>query len=233
MGSRPINLLYSLLRPPSPKYVTLEQLKAMWGTSPVPTAPAPGLPSWASASRDLVPTTCLPPVLPSSSSFASVTPSPQVGGLCVPATCGPWVVWLCVCFALWVWRPSCGLAPGVLSAWGLQLAAWRLAWHMSAVWELCRFSLPLARSWQLVSLYFLFMLSFLPPCLPFFPYLPVSLIMTFLYPSFNLPLSLPFSSSFLPCTFPSFLDLSSPSFPSCPRPPLHAPSRWRSCCSLL
>ncbi|KAB1254977.1 Pleckstrin homology-like domain family B member 1 [Camelus dromedarius] len=70
---------------PDSEYVTLEQLKAMWGTSPVPTAPAPGLPSWASASRDLVPTTCLPPVLPSSSSFASVTPSPQMEKLLLPA----------------------------------------------------------------------------------------------------------------------------------------------------
>uniref|UniRef100_A0A8C0PLV0 Pleckstrin homology-like domain family B member 1 n=1 Tax=Canis lupus familiaris TaxID=9615 RepID=A0A8C0PLV0_CANLF len=66
------------LCPKAQEYVTLEQLKVMWGTSPVPTAPAPGLPFWASASRDLVPTTCLPPVLPSSSSSASLTPSPKV-----------------------------------------------------------------------------------------------------------------------------------------------------------
>ncbi|XP_069411470.1 pleckstrin homology-like domain family B member 1 isoform X4 [Ovis canadensis] len=67
------------------EYVTLEQLKAMWGTSPVPTAPALGLPPWAPASQDLVPTTCLPPALPSSSSFASVTPSPQMEKLLLPA----------------------------------------------------------------------------------------------------------------------------------------------------
>lgn len=79
---------------PSPKYLTLEQLKAMWGASPTPTAPAPGLPAWASASQDLVPTTCLPPVLPSSSSFASVTASPKVGGLCVPGTRGAPCVWV-------------------------------------------------------------------------------------------------------------------------------------------
>ncbi|KFO31071.1 Pleckstrin homology-like domain family B member 1 [Fukomys damarensis] len=58
------------------EYVTLEQLKVMWGTSPMPPAPTPGWPPWASASRDLVPTTCLPPV-PPSSSFASITPSPK------------------------------------------------------------------------------------------------------------------------------------------------------------
>ncbi|XP_070240218.1 pleckstrin homology-like domain family B member 1 isoform X1 [Bos mutus] len=67
------------------EYVTLEQLKVMWGTSPVPTDPAPGLPPWAPASQDLVPTTCLPPALPSSSSFASVTPSPQMEKLLLPA----------------------------------------------------------------------------------------------------------------------------------------------------
>ncbi|KAM7235583.1 hypothetical protein CapIbe_012769 [Capra ibex] len=67
------------------EYVTLEQLKAMWGTSPVPMAPALGLPPWAPASQDLVPTTCLPPALPSSSSFASVTPSPQMEKLLLPA----------------------------------------------------------------------------------------------------------------------------------------------------
>ncbi|XP_019063741.1 pleckstrin homology-like domain family B member 1 isoform X3 [Fukomys damarensis] len=61
---------------PDSEYVTLEQLKVMWGTSPMPPAPTPGWPPWASASRDLVPTTCLPPV-PPSSSFASITPSPK------------------------------------------------------------------------------------------------------------------------------------------------------------
>ncbi|XP_043435445.1 pleckstrin homology-like domain family B member 1 isoform X3 [Prionailurus bengalensis] len=73
------------LCPKAQEYVTLEQLKAMWGTSPVPAAPVPGLPLWAPASRDLVPTTCLPPVLPSSSSFASVTPSPKMEELLLPA----------------------------------------------------------------------------------------------------------------------------------------------------
>ncbi|XP_044242532.2 pleckstrin homology-like domain family B member 1 isoform X3 [Ursus arctos] len=73
------------LCPKAQEYVTLEQLKAMWGTSPMPTAPAPGLPFWASASRDLVPTTCLPPALPSSSSFASLTPSPKMEELLLPA----------------------------------------------------------------------------------------------------------------------------------------------------
>ncbi|XP_060035922.1 pleckstrin homology-like domain family B member 1 isoform X6 [Erinaceus europaeus] len=72
--------------PPTLKeYVTLEQLKAMWGSSPAPAAPAPGLPVWASTSRDLVPTTRLPTVLPSSSSFASVTPSPKMEKLLLPA----------------------------------------------------------------------------------------------------------------------------------------------------
>lgn len=70
---------------PSPKYVTLEQLKATWGTSPVPAAPAPGLPPWAPASQDLVPTTCLLPALPSSSSFASIPPSAQMEKLLLPA----------------------------------------------------------------------------------------------------------------------------------------------------
>ncbi|XP_053059981.1 pleckstrin homology-like domain family B member 1 isoform X3 [Acinonyx jubatus] len=73
------------LCPKAQEYVTLEQLKAMWGTSPMPAAPVPGLPLWAPASRDLVPTTCLPPVLPSSSSFASITPSPKMEELLLPA----------------------------------------------------------------------------------------------------------------------------------------------------
>ncbi|XP_022414785.1 pleckstrin homology-like domain family B member 1 isoform X2 [Delphinapterus leucas] len=67
------------------EYLTLEQLKAMWGTSPVPAAPAPGLPPWAPASQDLVPTTCLLPALPSSSSFASIPPSAQMEKLLLPA----------------------------------------------------------------------------------------------------------------------------------------------------
>ncbi|XP_073922706.1 pleckstrin homology-like domain family B member 1 isoform X3 [Castor canadensis] len=73
----------TLLCPKAQEYVTLEQLKVMWGTSPMPPAPAPGLPPWASASRDLVPTTCLPPVLPSSS-LASITPSPKMEKLLLP-----------------------------------------------------------------------------------------------------------------------------------------------------
>ncbi|XP_046541431.1 pleckstrin homology-like domain family B member 1 isoform X7 [Equus quagga] len=80
-GGRPFPKTSSTLK----EYVTLEQLKAMWGTLPMPTAPAPGLPLWASASWDLVPTTCLPPVLPSSSSFASITPSPKMEKLLLPA----------------------------------------------------------------------------------------------------------------------------------------------------
>ncbi|XP_042088638.1 pleckstrin homology-like domain family B member 1 isoform X5 [Ovis aries] len=79
-GGRP----FPKTTPTLKEYVTLEQLKAMWGTSPVPTAPALGLPPWAPASQDLVPTTCLPPALPSSSSFASVTPSPQMEKLLLP-----------------------------------------------------------------------------------------------------------------------------------------------------
>ncbi|XP_032450883.1 pleckstrin homology-like domain family B member 1 isoform X7 [Lynx canadensis] len=80
-GGRPFPKTTSTLK----EYVTLEQLKAMWGTSPMPAAPVPGLPLWAPASRDLVPTTCLPPVLPSSSSFASITPSPKMEELLLPA----------------------------------------------------------------------------------------------------------------------------------------------------
>ncbi|XP_073922716.1 pleckstrin homology-like domain family B member 1 isoform X12 [Castor canadensis] len=78
-GGRPFPKTTSTLK----EYVTLEQLKVMWGTSPMPPAPAPGLPPWASASRDLVPTTCLPPVLPSSS-LASITPSPKMEKLLLP-----------------------------------------------------------------------------------------------------------------------------------------------------
>ena len=48
------------------------------------------------------------------------------------------------------------------------------------------------------------------------PFLSVSLVMAFLYPSSKLPVSLPFSSFFLPFPRPSLLDLSSPSFPSRP-----------------
>ncbi|XP_054950912.2 pleckstrin homology-like domain family B member 1 isoform X6 [Pan paniscus] len=74
----------TLLCPKAQEYVMLEQLKVMRGTSPMPPAPVPGLSPWASASRDLVPTTCLPPMLPSSS-FASITPSPKMEKLLLPA----------------------------------------------------------------------------------------------------------------------------------------------------
>ncbi|XP_058519791.1 pleckstrin homology-like domain family B member 1 isoform X3 [Ochotona princeps] len=74
----------TLLCPKAQEYVTLEQLKAAWGTSPGPPAPAPGLPSWASASRDLVPTSSLALVLPSSSS-ASIMPSPKMEKPLLPA----------------------------------------------------------------------------------------------------------------------------------------------------
>ncbi|XP_075822252.1 pleckstrin homology-like domain family B member 1 isoform X4 [Microtus pennsylvanicus] len=79
-GGRPFPKTTSTLK----EYVTLEQLKVMWGTSPMPPAPSPGLPSWASASRDLVPITRLPPMLPSSS-FASITPSSKMEKLLLPA----------------------------------------------------------------------------------------------------------------------------------------------------
>uniref|UniRef100_A0A8C9QH16 Pleckstrin homology-like domain family B member 1 n=1 Tax=Spermophilus dauricus TaxID=99837 RepID=A0A8C9QH16_SPEDA len=78
-GGRPFPKTTSTLK----EYVTLEQLKVLWGTSPTPPAPVPGLPPWASASRDLVPATCLPPALPSS--FASITPSPKMEKLLLPA----------------------------------------------------------------------------------------------------------------------------------------------------
>ena len=207
LGCSSINLLYSLLRPGlSPKYVTLEQLKAMWGTSPMPAAPVPGLPLWAPASRDLVPTTCLPPVLPSSSSFASITPSPKVGGLCVPATPSPLLAWLCVyvcvcpcarvrvcvCSAPASWLLSSRLAPwersvpadaGCLASWWAQ--------HVSLVWELCPdcSSLPLARSQQLFSHCFSppSLYAVLSPLLPsLLPHLRVSLLglpLLFLQPS--------------------------------------------------
>lgn len=107
------------------KYVTLEQLKVMWGTSPTPPAPSPGLLSWASASRDLVPITRLPPMLPSSS-FASITPSSKVGGLCVLAT--PFHGWRdCVCVAPAHWplcfKPAEGirLCPMPAGAGGLAV----------------------------------------------------------------------------------------------------------------
>nr|XP_055129350.1 pleckstrin homology-like domain family B member 1 isoform X10 [Symphalangus syndactylus] len=74
----------TLLCPKAQEYVMLEQLKVMRGTLPMPPGPVPGLSPWASASRDLVPTTCLPPMLPSSS-FASITPSPKMEKLLLPA----------------------------------------------------------------------------------------------------------------------------------------------------
>ncbi|XP_070329603.1 pleckstrin homology-like domain family B member 1 isoform X5 [Odocoileus virginianus] len=91
---------------PDSEYVTLEQLKAMWGSSLVPTAPAPGLPPWAPASQDLVPTSCLPLALPSSSSFASVTPSPQMEKLLLPA----------VDLEQWYQELMAGLGPGPAAA---------------------------------------------------------------------------------------------------------------------
>ncbi|XP_053756368.1 pleckstrin homology-like domain family B member 1 isoform X4 [Panthera pardus] len=94
------------LCPKAQEYVTLEQLKAMWGTSPMPAAPVPGPPLWAPASRDLVPTTCLPPVLPSSSSFASITPSPKMEELLLPA----------VDLEQWYQELMAGLGPGPATA---------------------------------------------------------------------------------------------------------------------
>nr|XP_060460892.1 pleckstrin homology-like domain family B member 1 isoform X6 [Panthera onca] len=91
---------------PDSEYVTLEQLKAMWGTSPMPAAPVPGPPLWAPASRDLVPTTCLPPALPSSSSFASITPSPKMEELLLPA----------VDLEQWYQELMAGLGPGPATA---------------------------------------------------------------------------------------------------------------------
>nr|XP_060460890.1 pleckstrin homology-like domain family B member 1 isoform X4 [Panthera onca] len=94
------------LCPKAQEYVTLEQLKAMWGTSPMPAAPVPGPPLWAPASRDLVPTTCLPPALPSSSSFASITPSPKMEELLLPA----------VDLEQWYQELMAGLGPGPATA---------------------------------------------------------------------------------------------------------------------
>ncbi|XP_058542907.1 pleckstrin homology-like domain family B member 1 isoform X5 [Neofelis nebulosa] len=94
------------LCPKAQEYVTLEQLKAMWGTSPMPASPVPGPPLWAPASRDLVPTTCLPPVLPSSSSFASITPSPKMEELLLPA----------VDLEQWYQELMAGLGPGPAAA---------------------------------------------------------------------------------------------------------------------
>eukprot|EP00072_Mus_musculus_P066798 XP_017168561.1 PREDICTED: pleckstrin homology-like domain family B member 1 isoform X3 [Mus musculus] len=71
------------LCPKAQEYVTLEQLRVVWGTPPMPPSPSPGLPSWASASQDLAPITCLPPMLPSS--FASITRSSKMEKLLLPA----------------------------------------------------------------------------------------------------------------------------------------------------
>ncbi|XP_078288939.1 pleckstrin homology-like domain family B member 1 isoform X6 [Panthera onca] len=101
-GGRPFPKTTSTLK----EYVTLEQLKAMWGTSPMPAAPVPGPPLWAPASRDLVPTTCLPPALPSSSSFASITPSPKMEELLLPA----------VDLEQWYQELMAGLGPGPATA---------------------------------------------------------------------------------------------------------------------
>ncbi|XP_036048990.1 pleckstrin homology-like domain family B member 1 isoform X2 [Onychomys torridus] len=101
------------LTPPAPtqlcpkahEYVTLEQLKVMWGTSPMPPTPSPGMSSWASASRDLVPITRLPPTLPFSS-FASVTPSSKMEKLLLPA----------VDLAQWYQELMAGLGTGLAAA---------------------------------------------------------------------------------------------------------------------
>lgn len=197
----------------------------MWGTSPVPAAPAPGLPPWAPASQDLVPTTCLLPALPSSSSFASIPPSAQVGGLCVPATRSPLVAWLCLCVlcpCAVASQPSAGPRGGALPAGGAVL---RLAGVVVGAARVCGlgvvpcFSLPLARLRQLFSHCVFFSLHS-PFSLPSFLFsLPVC------FPDNGLPLPFlqpsPFFALFflfppLSFPFPSLLDLSSPSFPSCP-----------------
>ncbi|XP_023576896.1 pleckstrin homology-like domain family B member 1 isoform X3 [Octodon degus] len=109
-GGSSVFLIPPVSTPLCPKvqeYVTLEQLKVMWGTSPKPPAPAPGWPPWASASRDRVPTTCLPPVPPSSSSsFASITPSPKMEKLLLPA----------VDLEQWYQELMAGLGPGPAAA---------------------------------------------------------------------------------------------------------------------
>ncbi|XP_051012265.1 pleckstrin homology-like domain family B member 1 isoform X5 [Acomys russatus] len=79
-GGRPFPKTTSTLK----EYVTLEQLKAMWGASPMPPTPSPGPPSWASATQDLVPITRLPP-MPPSSSFTSIMPSSKMEKLLLPA----------------------------------------------------------------------------------------------------------------------------------------------------
>lgn len=97
-----------------------------------------------------------------------------------------------------------------------RCADWHHGWH-SPDYELCPdyFSLPLAHSQQLFFHYFSlpFYALLSPVLLPFFPHLPISLIMAFLHPSSILPLSSPFPSFFLLFPF-SFPDLFSPSFPS-------------------
>ncbi|XP_049634349.1 pleckstrin homology-like domain family B member 1 [Suncus etruscus] len=98
----PINLLCSLLRSLF-KYVTLEHLKALWGSSSATTGPASGLPLRASASWDLVPSH-LPSRLPSSSSFASVVPAPKMEKLLPPA----------VALEQWYQEMMAGLGTGPL-----------------------------------------------------------------------------------------------------------------------
>lgn len=98
----------------------------MWSTLPVPTAPAPGLPLWAFASRDLVPTTCLPLVLPFLLLRFYYTFTQGWWSMCSchsqPAT----GMTISVCFALLTQLPSSRLALGecslpVGSGW---LASW-------------------------------------------------------------------------------------------------------------
>lgn len=162
---------------PSPKYVTLEQLKATWGTSPVPAAPAPGLPPWAPASQDLVPTTCLLPALPSSSSFASIPPSAQVGGLCVPATRSPLVAWLCLCVlcpCAVASQPSAGPRGGSAACRGGGAPAGRhRGWRSTCLWSGCcalfLFALSTFAATVFSLCFLLFTLSFLPSFVPVFP----------------------------------------------------------------
>lgn len=195
----------------SPKYVTLEQLRVMWGSSSVAPAPAPGLPPWASASRDLVPTSSFAPVPPSSSSSASITPSPKVGDLCVlPSPPCDWRGSVCY---------PCRPAPGECSAlralagWCLMMLPWSGAVHALLLFAFSTRGAPVVSLCSLLSLCVL------------------------LSPASLLPLSLawpPFPFLFLPSTAFSFPCVLA-SFPSsCPRPcvPPRDPSRWRSCCSL-
>lgn len=176
----------------------------------MPTAPAPGLPFWASASRDLVPATCLPPVLPSSSS-APLTPSPKVGGLCVPAMPGALLVWLCVsvsvshpCFPALSSRPAPGSAP---CRWAL--AGWHRGWHSTSLWSgSCVLTVPLcprrvhSNCSLTVFLLLLFTLSFFPSLLPQLPVPPpIVACLTLLQPSppFPSPRPTPDGGAAAPC----------------------------------